>query len=245
MKNTLSHATRPATRIASMALAFAGAFGAAGSAGAETIEDPVIKEGTYVMQVHSSDANDQVAGCMIVSNNGRNSVPSVYDWGMGGSAWCGLSGRVEDVLQNRQAVWRITSVRASSGAHAYVIKSHVNGRCLIRGHGGRASAPSLHLWTELPGGKDAFCGFRDADELIGNGQAAWSLDAERLGWGVLVHSASTGPGNASPGLPATMGFATNIIPHRDPNTGFAAFVPTPPNPWFFIFWPTDFWSHGP
>jgi hypothetical protein len=106
-------------------------------------------------------------GCMIVGNGGNAEVPSLYDWGSPG-AYCGLSS------YSAQARWQIYAVRSTTtGKTGHVIKSAVNGKCLIRGASGQATFASLYLW---PLNADhLFCGFRTADELIENGQAAWDL----------------------------------------------------------------------
>lgn len=222
------------------ALAFSAA--ALCSTGTAIAQDdaPIIRDGTHVIVVHKLHTDSpytgggDLAGCMIVSNLGRNAVPSLYSWGNDPGAWCGLSGYVDVVLQNAQAVWQVRSIHASNGKHAYVIKSHVNGRCLIRGRNGQASAPSLHLWTGL-GGDDAYCGFRSADELIANGQAAWSFETSPFGWGVLARSAWTAT-NADHRL----GFAApRTWPNTDPAAGFANFSHGV-NRWMFVFWPTDY-----
>lgn len=222
------------------AFAFASVVGVAAPASAQGTEAPRIKDGPYVIEVQRLDEDPAVysrfAGCMIVSNNGKNSIPSLYWWGGQNvdSSWCGLSGDTVDIMRNGQAVWQIASIWASNGKHAYVVKSHVNGRCLIRGSNGYAGHPSLHLWTGLPGGDAKYCGFRNADALIENGQAAWSFDTSGYGWGVFVHSAWTGNSGAR------LAFATPpVYPNTDPNSAFASFTQAA-NPWFFVFWPTEY-----
>jgi hypothetical protein len=138
-------------------------------------------DGLYVVEVyhHPPGLNSpppKFGGCMITGNNGHASVPSLFYWSGNFHGWgqCGLSDSRAVVLQNAQAVWRVYTVVGTDGQSAYVIKSHVNGRCLVRGENGHAKSPNLYLWTGL-GGDDKFCGLRSADELLRNGQAAWTL----------------------------------------------------------------------
>jgi hypothetical protein len=192
-------------------------------------------DGLYVVEAfHRLPTGDsQVGGCMIVSNNGFDSVPSLYYWGRAFQGWgnCGLSNNRQTVLQNRQAVWQVTTITASNGQQAYVIKSQVDGRCLIRGNNGYAGHPSLHLWTEHPGGNAAFCGFRTADELLRNGQAAWSMDTAGFWGGEIVYSLWT--------TQPVKGFlAFSPMPPVFPNTAnrftFASFA-NGTDPWWYFF----------
>lgn len=115
-------------------------------------------------------------GCLIISNNGLDERPSYHRWPdvpAGGAETCGL-GDPQTLIQNRQAVWHLEPVTSSKGITAHIVRSHVNEKCLIRGHSGHAEAASLYLWGEVA--DKTFCGWPSADALIENGQAAWFLD---------------------------------------------------------------------
>jgi len=112
-------------------------------------------------------------GCLIVSNNGLAERPSYYRWGgTGGPETCGL-GDAKTLYDNKQAVWRLQSVTSSDGVSAYIIRSRVNNKCLIRSNGGSADTASLHLFVQTA--DTTWCGLNDANALIANGQAAWFL----------------------------------------------------------------------
>jgi hypothetical protein len=170
---------------------------------------------------------------MIVSNNGHDTVPSLYDWHRDGATWCGLYESAEEMLLNRQAVWEVYTVSATNGEQAYVIKSLVNDRCLIRGQNGHAAQPSLHAWTSVGGGDARFCGFRNADELILNGQAAWTFDVMDASADVgAVLGARTGGPNAG-----VLAFSKtpSVYPNTVNRDTFASFT-SAPNRWAFLFW---------
>ena len=80
-------------------------------------------------------------GCMIVGNSGTSSVPSLYVWNPD-AAGCGRA------PGNTQALWSVYPVTSLSGKVVHVIRSQVNGKCLIRSSNGQASQASLHLWTD-------------------------------------------------------------------------------------------------
>jgi hypothetical protein len=158
-------------------LLLAASLGAAAQANASA----QLLDGLYAIEVYYEKLwpvqTIQPGGCMIVGDSGQAQVPSLYYWGGNFHGWgeCGLTSDRALLLQNRQSVWRVYSVSGSDGRTAYVIKSHVNGRCLIRGQNGNAPSPTLHLWMD-PGGQDKFCGLRSADDLLRNGQATWWMN---------------------------------------------------------------------
>ncbi|MGO4550671.1 hypothetical protein AB4059_06170 [Lysobacter sp. 2RAF19] len=139
------------------------------SFGTNAIAQVAVTPGTYLV-----DADKKMApgtswwdGCMIVGSNGTSTIPSLYVWNPD-AAGCGASG-------NAQALWSIYPVTSLSGKTAHVIRSQVNGMCLIRSANGQAPQASLHLWTDSP--LKTFCGFLTADALITNGQGAWDFSA--------------------------------------------------------------------
>jgi len=226
--------------LASMSFAFAGLFAIPTQANAQASFDDGLVEGVadglYVIDVNYTRRTDDAdvvgyAGCLIISDSGRDTFASVYHWNQPGKVWCGLGTSIADLVANRQAVWQVYSVIGTNGARAYVLKSYVNGRCLTRGHNGTAMAPSLFLWTQVRG--DAtFCGFPSADELIRNGQATWYLDATSFQGNAFVRSARNG---------ASLALLTiSPSPTRDPSTenrqAWASFVSTPSTQWTFTFW---------
>lgn len=163
-------------RIAAAALALTGLFHVAAHADEQAM---IVNDGLYTFQATRWHGTyGQPAGCLILSDGGRDIVPTLYHWG--GSGWCGLSDTSAGMLANRQAVWSIRSITASDGRRAHIVRSHLNGLCLIRGNNGTAVNPSLYLWG-LPGGDANFCGFRNADEVIQNGQAAWYFYGLQIG----------------------------------------------------------------
>ncbi|MCC8363636.1 S8 family serine peptidase [Lysobacter sp. A6] len=122
-------------------------------------------------------------GCLIVGNNGLAERPSYHRWGgTGGPETCGL-GNTKTLYDNKQAVWKLQSVTSSDGLSAYIIRSRVNDKCLIRSNGGNATTASLHMFAQSA--DTTWCGLANADALIANGQAAWFLhepvDASRDG----------------------------------------------------------------
>ena len=219
----------------SMMAAFAALFGLAGNANAWTR----LPDGLYAIEamyeVNWSSAS-KWGGCMIVSNRGQDRVPSLYHWGgpFNGNGECGLTNDRQAMVRNAQAVWRVSTVVGGDGRMAYVIKSHVNGRCLIRGEGGIATSPSLHLWTEFPDGDARYCGFRTADDLLRNGQAAWITAAFPYGvnhTGAVVKSLRT-----THPIPGFLAFASlpDLWPNLFDRTVHAAFSNTA-TPWYFDF----------
>lgn len=229
--------------LAPFAIAFAGVLGIAGQASAQhPFADGLVEgvaDGLYAIDVHyATDIGEATrtgySGCLIISNSGRDTVPSVYYWNLPGKDWCGLANTTAELNANRQAVWQVYSVTGTGGVRAHVLKSHVNGQCLIRGRNGTASAPSLHLWTGI-GGDAKFCGLRSADELILNGQAAWYLDGYSFQRDSFVDSARNGAN-----LPL---LTISPTPERAPNTAnrqaWASFAPTPATDWSFTFWRVD------
>lgn len=199
---------------------------------------PRVEDGLYAIQVYQSlgpDAGSRWGGCMIISNRGADTVPTLYHWGLPFNYWgeCGLGAWPEAVLKNRQAAWRVNTVVGTDGSLAYVIKSAVTDQCLIRGHNGYAENPSLHSWSNLPGGDAAFCGFRSPDELLLNGQAAWSLKVvDVLGeLGTIVTSAST-----NKPIVGHLGFSPNppVFPNTADRHAWAVFSKDA-NPWWFFF----------
>jgi hypothetical protein len=221
------------TRIASTAFALL----AMTCAGALADPQPPIADGRYLIEVYDPYVVNQYAGCLIVSNNGRDAVPSLYDWHLPDATWCGLSDRFDWVLDNGQAVWEVYSVEATNGARAHVIKSGVGGACLIRGNNGQSGFPSLHLWTEIAQGDARYCGFRDADQLIQNGQAAWSFNAGDSNANVFfAYAAWTGAYRKDF---LSFAKAPSVYPNTVDRDTFASFANGDENRWVFAFWRLD------
>lgn len=129
-------------------------------------------------------------GCMIIGNSGASASPSLYRWPVGG-AHCGLN------IPHAQATWDIYPI-VSGQTVRHVIKSRVNGKCLIRAGNGRDINPSLYLWPEYA--DKHFCGLPDANALIINGQAAWDftgLEAKVSEVGDVVYAGSIRLGGAA------------------------------------------------
>ena len=63
----------------------------------------------------------------------------------------------------------------SQGVTAHIIRSRVNGQCLIRSNNGTDAMASLYMWGDIA--DKTWCGLPNADVLIDNGQAAWYFDA--------------------------------------------------------------------
>lgn len=216
-------------KIAGLTLALAAASGLAAPVAAQTIPD-----GQYVIQARILDGSRwgyQVGGCMIIGNNGRNAVPSMYHWwNTAGPSYCGLTPFHQVIVQNAQSVWNVSSIRASNGKQAYVLRSQVNGSCLIRSGNGYATSPSLHMWTEL-GGPSRFCGFASADALIANGQAAWSIEASPSGRDFLAYALTVNSaGRGDLDFPAPVFHPTEVELPASFSTGA--------NAWVFMFIPT-------
>jgi len=146
---------------------FAGACALASSAQAQV---PNLVQGTFSIETPyyvSGSTTPTNQGCMIIGNSGQSDVPSLYDWGMGNYT-CGLD------AVNWQEMWEVYALSANNTL-VHVIKSRVNGKCLIRGQSGAAASPSLYLWPTSS--YTEYCGFSNAKDLISNGQAAWDLSA--------------------------------------------------------------------
>jgi hypothetical protein len=128
-----------------------------------------IVQGGYIVAVRYKDSAgvDRDAGCMILGQQGTNLIPTLYKWS-GSGAYCNLDSA------SPQALWNIYPLVSNAGVVRHVIKSRINGKCLIRGSNGKASTASMYLW---PGGDPHFCGFGSADELVTSGQAAWDFSA--------------------------------------------------------------------
>ena len=218
----------------STALAFAGMFGVAAHAGATLLDD-----GLYVIDVHQATGLHEpfarYGGCMIVSNGGWDNTPSMYYWGNPAAANCGLTSSAQEIVAGKQAVWHVHAVTASSGTRAYVIKTLVDDRCLIRGECGVASAPTLFLWTAIAGGDRVYCGFRNADELIANGQAAWDITGTRFQDGHVVATALSNLRSPQGHLSFVTTWYTQF-PNTVDRSTFAGFT-SDANPWFYTFWP--------
>jgi hypothetical protein len=138
------------------------------SFGSTAIAQVAVTPGTYLI-----DADKKMApgtswwgGCVIVGNSGNASVPSLFVWNPD-AAGCGQASG------NTQPLWSIYPVTSLSGKVAHVIRSQVNGKCLIRSSNGQAAQASLHLWTDSS--LKTFCGFLTAEALIANGQGAWDF----------------------------------------------------------------------
>lgn len=112
-----------------------------------------------------SDA-DGARKCLLFGGNGNEQYPSRHNWGSG-AQFCGLPGGKTQLVNNRQAVWRIKSV----GENKFTLQSAADGtdKCLIFGGNGAEQYPSRHNWAQgdhcgMPGGLST---------LIANKQAIW------------------------------------------------------------------------
>jgi hypothetical protein len=132
--------------------------------------------GAYVMVVRGLlPGQDIWNGCLIIGDRGSATRPTFHRWNHGGAPeTCGL-GNVYEQVANAQAVWDITPVTNTLGVTAHIIRSRINGKCLIRSNNGTDSAASLYLWSDIA--DITACGLPSVDALIANGQAAWYLDA--------------------------------------------------------------------
>jgi hypothetical protein len=154
------------------ALALIGGLGlAAVSAAAQTPVSGIIIDGTYLIDTSFEDSNGRAlaTGCMMQGNAGKSTVPSLYKWS-GSGHYCNLD------VASPQALWRIYPV-TFNGVVRHVIKSTIDGKCLVRGNSGQAAQASLFLW---PGNSDTrLCGLKTAADFIHNGQAAWDFSQLR------------------------------------------------------------------
>ncbi|MCC8363468.1 S8 family serine peptidase [Lysobacter sp. A6] len=124
--------------------------------------------GAYV--IHSVDKK-----CLMVGNEGNDTVPSFDRWWNTTYAAnnCGL-GDAATLMANKQAVWHFTPIETGVGMTAYVIRSAVNQKCLIRGSNGYAEQAELFSWPVHA--DKTWCGFPTREALVANGQALWFLD---------------------------------------------------------------------
>jgi hypothetical protein len=126
--------------------------------------------GGYVIEVLPNTTLDHPnPGCMIF-----NASQGAY--GVGTHRWpnaglCGL-GNLAAHAADKQAVWDIAPIKHTDGRKAYVIRSRVNGQCLIRSNNGHDVAPRTYMWNHT---NPQWCGWGSQDALIDNGQAAWIL----------------------------------------------------------------------
>jgi hypothetical protein len=151
-------------------------------------------------------------GCLIVGNNGFAEIPTLFDWNRGTRQRCGFPDAAS-LRQNRQAVWSIEPVTSNAGQTVHVIRSRVNGKCLIRGNNGTAPFAILHLWPDA--GDKQFCGLRSADFLVANGQAAWRFDLLEP---VTSGEATSWFGPLRMRVPTTAYLAIADLPPTWPNT---------------------------
>jgi hypothetical protein len=154
-----------------IALLLCSAVGFAGPALAHGSGDPMeqgpLLNGTFEIDVwFQSSQGLAVAGCVIVGDSGRDSVPSLFHWRQG-TQNCGHLG------PNPQAQWDIYPIVEGLTVR-HVIKSRVNGLCLIRGSGGEGRHPILYVWSNDPD-KQRLCGFDNVHDFMSNGQAAWDM----------------------------------------------------------------------
>lgn len=122
-------------------------------------------QGTYAIQVLLEDQGKNiVAGCLVNGDASNPSTPFSSNWG---SPKCDAPPQAGSEAH----LWEVHNI----GPSLHVIRSRVNGYCLIRGNHGHAERPQLHLWN-LSADK-RYCGFPDAHALMENGQALWDLSA--------------------------------------------------------------------
>lgn len=203
-------ANAPATVVAAQAMA----------TGAERLD------GAYTL-VARPLAQASGGSCMIVGNNGQSPRPELYDWQAGGAArHCGFQGG-DTVVANAQGAWDIRPITTSQGLVAHVIRSRVNGQCLIRKDNGHADHFSLHQWSELSA-DPTYCGWPSADALVANGQAAWYFDAPTRATVDGTTTLTMGLQTIRPkfgflGFTGTQAFAPNVV--------------TDERAWTFTAWP--------
>jgi hypothetical protein len=162
-----------------LALLIGGSGPMASPAMADIIQGPYVIEATFP-RAPSHYLYDYI-GCLVAGKDGESETPSLYDWGVGPNLCNQPDGPI-----SKTAIWDIYMLTspAPERKSAYVIRSRVNGKCLIRGSSGTASNVTLYRW---PSSSDTrFCGHPSVGALIANGQAAWNFDikqttADRLG----------------------------------------------------------------
>jgi hypothetical protein len=121
-------------------------------------------QGTYSISAFKK-SNDKYdfAGCVVMAGG---NVPTLRN---GGDPSCR---QAPDATTEHR--WNLYKVRSG-----HVIKSPVNGGCLIRGNNGMDRNPSLYLWQQ--NADKTYCGFADGRALRDNGQAYWYLDVLEYG----------------------------------------------------------------
>jgi hypothetical protein len=149
-----------------------------------------------------SDTNNQ---CLIFGGNGQNPYPQRYLWGNGTSTTnCGFNTQ-QDMLSNKQAVWKFVQIQGNQ----YVMTNSSNGKeqCLIFGGNGNNTYPERYLWGN--GSTVANCGFNNQQDLLNNKQAIWIV--EQISGNKFTIK------NASNGLPRCLifgGNGNNVYPER-------------------------------
>lgn len=119
--------------------------------------------------------------CLIIGNNGTDTVPSRFAWGDGrsGQAHCGFATR-EEQLANGQSVWRYHELWATPPGlpdewayqEAYVLlENKATGACLISTHQGSTSTPSV---LRFPG-TGPYCGATLEEIKSRHPQALWRI----------------------------------------------------------------------
>jgi len=121
-------------------------------------------QGTYAIQVVEGN---RVRGCLVNGDAHAPSTPFYYK----------LADHTCNPLQpdDTYHLWDVYNI-----GYLHVIRSRVNGYCLIRGHNGHAARPTLYLWGESE--DKTWCGFPDVHALVENGQALWDLRGLERVW---------------------------------------------------------------
>jgi len=121
-----------------------------------------IKDDLYVIQNASNGRNQ----CLIFGSNGTDSVPSRFMWSDANASFCGF-GSQDQLLQNRQAVWRVVPLQGNQ--YALTNASSGQEQCLS------TSTSDLHPSRRLWGASATNCGFSSLSDELNNGQPVWTI----------------------------------------------------------------------
>jgi hypothetical protein len=140
---------------------------------AEIIQGPYVIEALYPRDTWSGTYD--YAGCLVAGKDGTSEKPSLFDWNADANNLC----RQPTGPVSKTAIWDIYVVADPPWRSVSVIRSRVNGKCLIRGDGGQASTATLYKWTAS--GDATYCGFPSLQDFMNNGQAGWDLNMNDVG----------------------------------------------------------------
>jgi hypothetical protein len=154
-------------------LACIAAFASLGANATETepYQDAAYNGGYVIEVLPNNTVDHSQPKCMIFDAAQGAYGVRTHRWTTVPTGLCGL-GHVTAHTENKQAVWDIAPVKHTDGRKAYVIRSRVNGQCLIRSNNGQDNSARLFSWNAT---NPALCGWGNEDALIDNGQAAWVL----------------------------------------------------------------------